>query len=215
MSAQLRPGFKQTDVGVIPEEWEQTRIRGIASAARNAIVGGPFGSDLVSRDYVDEGVPVVRGQNMGGQWVSGKFVFVSTAKAKLLEANLARPGDIVFTQRGTLGQVSLIPEAPFDRYLISQSQMKLSVNRSVADPIFYYHVFTSDQQQELIRQGTIQTGVPHINLGILRNIPIPLPPLPEQRAIAGVLGDVDAPVSALTRLIAKKKKYGKTYIKIL
>ncbi|MFL6216116.1 MAG: hypothetical protein ACJ74J_19695 [Blastocatellia bacterium] len=111
---ELKPGYKQTEVGVIPEEWECTNVRSIASSARNAIVGGPFGSDLVSADYVDDGVPVIRGQNMSGQWVSGAFVFVTTKKAKLLEANLARPGDIVFTQRGTLGQVSLVPEKPFN-----------------------------------------------------------------------------------------------------
>jgi len=202
---EVKAGYKESEVGVIPEDWGHTRIRGIASGARNAIVGGPFGSDLVSRDYVDEGVPVIRGQNMGGQRVSGNFAFVSAFKANSLEANLARPGDIVFTQRGTLGQVSLVPDAPFDRYLVSQSQMKLSVNRAVADPLFFFYVFNSEEQQELIRQSTIQTGVPHINLGILRDIPVQLPPLSEQHAIAVTLSDVDALIGALDQLIAKKR----------
>ena len=202
---ELKPGYKQTEVGVIPEEWKSSTVRGLASSARNAIVGGPFGSDLVSRDYVEHGVPVIRGQNMSGQWVSGTFVFVTPAKAKSLEANLARPGDIVFTQRGTLGQVSLVPGKPFESYLVSQSQMKLSVNREVADPLFFFYVFTSEKQQELISGGTIQTGVPHINLGILRAIPVQLPPLPEQRAIAGALSDVDELIGALEKLIAKKR----------
>src|SRR5947209_20392598 len=83
--------------------------------------------------------------------------------------------------------------------------MKLSVNREAADPLFFFYVFTSEEQQELIRGGTIQTGVPHINLGILRNIPVQLPPLPEQRAIAAALSDVDALISALDKLIAKKR----------
>ena len=204
---EVKPGYRQTDVGVIPEEWESSTVRGIASSARNAIVGGPFGSDLVSRDYVEHGVPVIRGQNMSGQWVSGNFVFVTPAKAKSLVANLARPGDIVFTQRGTLGQVSLVPEKPFESYLVSQSQMKLSVNREAADPLFFFYVFTSEEQQELIRGGTIQTGVPHINLGILRDIPVQLPPLPEQRAIAGALSEVDALIGALDQLIAKKRDF--------
>jgi type I restriction enzyme S subunit len=202
---EVKPGYKQTEVGVIPKEWKSPTVRGLASSARNAIVGGPFGSDLVSRDYVEHGVPVIRGQNMSGQWVSGNFVFVTSAKAKSLEANLVRPGDIVFTQRGTLGQVSLVPEKPFGSYLVSQSQMKLSVNREVADPLFFFYVFTSEKQQELIREGTIQTGVPHINLGILRDIPVQLPPLPEQHAIAGALSDVDALIGALDQLIAKKR----------
>ena len=201
----VRPGHKQTEVGVIPEDWACTNVRGIASSARNAIVGGPFGSDLVSADYVDDGVPVIRGQNMSGQWISGPFVFVAHQKAKALEANLAHPGDIVFTQRGTLGQVSLVPDERFATYLVSQSQMKLTVDREFADPRFYYYVFTSDDQQELIRGGTIQTGVPHINLGILRGMPVQRPPLPEQRAIAAALSDVDALLGGLDRLIAKKR----------
>jgi type I restriction enzyme S subunit len=83
--------------------------------------------------------------------------------------------------------------------------MKLSVDRETADPRFYYYVFNSNEQQKLIRDGTIQTGVPHINLSILRGIPVQRPPLPEQRAIAETLGDVDALLSGLDRLIAKKR----------
>lgn len=201
----MSSGYKQTEVGIIPVEWQCTSVRGIASTARNAIVGGPFGSDLVSADYVDDGVPVIRGTNMSGRWVSGAFVFVAPRKAKSLEANLARSGDIVFTQRGTLGQVSLVPDKPFECYLVSQSQMKLSVKHDWADPLFFYYVFISDYQQNLIRGGAIQTGVPHINLGILRNIPVQLPPLLEQRNIAEALSDVDALLGVLDRLIAKKR----------
>jgi type I restriction enzyme S subunit len=202
---ELMPGYRQTEVGMIPEDWESTTVGGLASSVRNAIVGGPFGSDLVSTDYVDDGIPVIRGQNMGIRWLSGSFAFVSQAKANSLEANLAHPGDLVFTQRGTLGQVSLVPDQPYDRYLVSQSQMKLTVNRKVADPLFFYYLLTSSEQQERIRQNTIQTGVPHINLGILRSIPVQRPPLREQEAIAEALSGADALVGSLEQLIAKKR----------
>jgi type I restriction enzyme S subunit len=173
------------------DEWLETRVEGIAASSRNAIVGGPFGSDLVSRDYTPTGVPIIRGQNMGSRWVSGDFAFVSEAKARSLEANLARPDDIIFTQRGTLGQVSIVPAGAFDRYLISQSQMKLTLDGEIADPMFFYYVFLTAEQQNYIRQNAIQTGVPHTNLGILRRTPLPLPPLCEQRAIAHILGTLD------------------------
>ncbi len=202
---ELKPGYKQTEVGVIPENWQQSKIGNIASSARNSVVGGPFGSDLVSADYVDFGVPVIRGQNMGERWVSGNFAFVTSEKANSLSANLARPDDIVFTQRGTLGQVSLVPENSHKRYLVSQSQMKVSLNREIADPLFFYYVFSSTEQQDQIRQNTIQTGVPHINLGILRELPVQLPPLSEQRAIAAALSDTDALLSSLDRLLTKKR----------
>jgi type I restriction enzyme S subunit len=163
--------------GVGMSDWRDTDVSSIASSVRNALVGGPFGSNLVSNDYIDHGVPVIRGQNMGSRWVSGKFAYVSTEKAKSLEANLAKPGDIIFTQRGTLGQVAIVPKEPFDYYVVSQSQMKLTPDHSKADPLFLYYVFRSYQQQEYIRQNAIQVGVPHTNLGILRDTPVTLPPL--------------------------------------
>ena len=192
-------------MGVIPKDWQGSTIGTIASPKRNSIVGGPFGSDLVSKDYVPSGVPVIRGQNMNGQWVSGDFVFVTPTKARALEANLAHPEDVIFTQRGSLGQVSLVPAKPYGAYLLSQSQMKLSVNPTVADPLFVFYSFTSYEQQKSIEDSTIQTGVPHINLAILREMAVPLPPLPEQRAIAAVLSDVDELIGLLEALIAKKR----------
>jgi len=172
-------------------DWQQLTVADVAASSRNALVGGPFGSNLVSNDYVSSGVPVIRGLNMGSRWVEGEFAFVTEAKAKSLEANLARPGDLVFTQRGTLGQVALVPPEPFDQYLISQSQMKLTVDEKKANSLFLYYVFSSEAQQNYIRQHAIQTGVPHTNLGILRDTPIQIPPIEEQRAIALVLGVLD------------------------
>src|SRR6267154_56814 len=181
-------------------EWQQRTVSEVAAARRNALVGGPFGSNLVSSDYVPSGVPVIRGQNMGSRWVAGDFVFVTDSKARSLEANLARPGDLLFTQRGTLGQVALVPPEPFDRSLISQSQMKLTGDGTKADSLFLYYVFSSQEQQDYIRQRAIQTGVPHTNLGILRNTPIPVPPINEQRAIAIVLGTLDDKIELNRRM---------------
>lgn len=161
----------------MPSEWIAATIGEIAASSRNALVGGPFGSNLVSLDYVSEGVPVIRGQNMGTRWVTGNFVFVTPQKAKTLGANLARPGDIVLTQRGTLGQVSIVPATSFSCYLVSQSQMKATLNRKIADPLFFYYVLSPSEHQDYVRQNAIQTGVSHTNLGILRSTPVQLPPL--------------------------------------
>ncbi|WP_083251083.1 restriction endonuclease subunit S [Acidihalobacter yilgarnensis] len=172
-------------------ERNKMTIGEIAAKTRNALVGGPFGSNLVSADYTANGVPVIRGQNMGSRWVSGEFAYVSPEKAQSLQSNLARPGDIVFTQRGTLGQVALVPEGVFDSYVVSQSQMKLTVDQTKANSHFLYYLFSSPAQQEYIRQNAIQVGVPHTNLGILRDTPVSLPSIDEQRAIAHILGTLD------------------------
>ncbi|MDN4054680.1 restriction endonuclease subunit S [Massilia sp. YIM B02763] len=188
-----------------PAEWRILTIQDAAANTSNAIVGGPFGSDLVSADYVANGVPVIRGQNMSGKFVDGEFAFVSQKKAKALVANLARSGDLIFTQRGTLGQVAIVPHAPYESYVVSQSQMKLTLDRMRHEPTYVYHYFNSNVGQKQIGLSAIQTGVPHTNLGILRGYTFPAPPVEEQRAIATALCEVDALIAGLERLIAKKR----------
>lgn len=198
-------GARHPDSEMNREAWAGNSIQDAAADCSNAIVGGPFGSDLVSADYAAAGVPVIRGQNMSGRHVSGEFVFVSPSKAKALAANLAYPGDLIFTQRGTLGQVALVPENGFARYVVSQSQMKVSLDRARYEPAFVYYYFASETGQKQITISAIQTGVPHTNLGILRAYKFPAPPLAEQQAIAAALSDADALLDGLTRLIAKKR----------
>ncbi len=176
---------------------EEVLLENLAAPIKNAIVGGPFGSNLVSKDYVSSGVPVIRGQNMGNRWIGGEFVFVSTEKAKTLSPNIARPGDLVFTQRGTLGQVAIVPNAPYSEYIVSQSQMKVTFDSTKADVSFLYYLFRSPKQLEYIKNTAIQTGVPHTNLGILKKTPILLPPLAEQRQIALMLGALDDRITLL------------------
>lgn len=176
---------------------ESLLLEELAAPIKNAVVGGPFGSNLVSKDYVSSGVPIIRGQNMGGKWVSGDFVFVSPEKARQLEQNKARPGDVVFTQRGTLGQVSIVPASPYAEYVVSQSQMKITLDLKKADPHFIYYLFRSESQLSYILNAAIQTGVPHTNLGILRKTPVMIPPVAAQKAIASMLCILDDRITLL------------------
>ena len=111
---------------------------------------------------------------------------------KLSAAN-AFPDDIVFTHRGTLGQVGIIPKTKFARYVVSQSQMKLTCKTNLAAPPFIYYFFKSNIGQQALLINTSQTGVPAISRPVtsLKNITILLPPLPEQRRIAHILGTLD------------------------
>jgi restriction endonuclease S subunit len=152
---------------------------------------------LTSADYqVDGGVPVIRGSNLGGssgEFLDDGFVFVSEAKAHALRRNTAGPGDLIFTQRGTLGQVAIIPSnSRFSRYVISQSQMRMTADTSRVDSRFLFFYFRTPKALSLISARALTTGVPHINLGILREFPLELPPLPEQRRIAEVLDRAEA-----------------------
>jgi len=90
---------------------------------------------------VADGVPVVRGAQLSDRrrFSLSNLVFVSEEKAIRHTGNLAYPGDVIVTQRGTIGQVGLVPDAPpYDRYLLSQSQMKISPDPAKADAEFLY-----------------------------------------------------------------------------
>jgi len=177
--------------------FQHLKLEDLAAPVRNAMVGGPFGSNLVSKDYTEIGVPVIRGQNMGNRWVGGDFVFVSPEKAKTLSQNTARPGDLVFTQRGTLGQVSIVPQGEYDEYIVSQSQMKITTDPTKVDVDFLYYLFNSSEQLQYIKNASIQTGVPHTNLGILRKTPVSIPALKHQRWIGSMLGSLDNRIALL------------------
>lgn len=97
----------------VPKGWTLAQLDDVRAEGDYTLVGGPFGSDLTQRDYVSDGVPVIRGTNLGGtegRFVDDNFVFVSEHKAQSLRRNIALPGDVLFTQRGTLGQVAVIPK---------------------------------------------------------------------------------------------------------
>lgn len=191
-------------------KWTKLTVSEIADKKRNSIVGGPFGSDLVSKDYTTAGVPVIRGINMGcGRWVAGDFVYVSEEKAASLASNCAEPDDLIFTQRGTIGQVALIPQNEFPRYLISQSQMKLSVDPEKADSLFLYYIFIGKQQQKYIQQNAIRTGVPHTNLSILKDTPVILPPLSKQKQISSFVNAIDSKIELNNKINAELEAMAK------
>lgn len=183
----------------LPAGWRRIRVNDLAVPL--GIAGGPFGSSLGRRDYVRVGVPVIRGSNLAGpgRFQSGDFVYVSEPKAESLSRNIALPGDLVLTQRGTLGQAGVVPFGEHPRYVISQSQMRVRADPEVAHPLYLFAVFQSPPMLDLIRSHAITTGVPHINLEILRNIEICLPPIEEQGAIAATLGALDDKIESNRR----------------
>ncbi len=172
--------------------WDSVKINSIKSDKKYSLVGGPFGSDLSGKHYVEFGVPVIRGGNLpfDKKFNTSEFVFVSDQKADKLKSNTAYPGEIVFTQRGTLGQVGIVPN-DYERYIISQSQMKLKVDEEKALPLYVYYYFRTEESVKRIENVALSSGVPHTNLGILQNFKISLPNLPTQKKIVFILSAYD------------------------
>lgn len=186
-------------------EFKTYTVSEIQADKRWALNGGPFGSKLVSKDYIESGVPVIRGANLnGGRKLNlDNFVFVSEEKADSLLANNAHAGDVIFTQRGTLGQVGLIPDnTPYKRFVISQSQMKLTVNPDIADANYIYYLFSDSAVSKQLENQAFSSGVPHINLGILREFRILLPSIEVQKKVVEILSSYDDLIENNNRRIA-------------
>lgn len=126
------------------------------------------------------------------------LVFISAEKAAEFKRSIVRRGDLVFTCWGTINQVGLIDRrSRFAEYVISNKQMKLSVDVNKADSLFIYYVFSGPEKQAEILDNGIGSSVPGFNLGQLKKHRFLLPPLPEQKRIAGFLSLLDDRISLL------------------
>jgi len=179
----------------LPSGWNMTTLAAIARQDGYGLVDGPFGSNLPASSYVPSGVPVIRGSNLSlgnVRFRDDEFVFVSDETASRLARSLCSSKDIIFTKKGTLGQIGLIPASSrYPRFLLSSNQMKLSTDPKIADPTFIYYYVSSPVSREKIIRDSEATGVPKTNLAYLRTFPILLPPLTEQHAIARILDTLD------------------------
>jgi type I restriction enzyme S subunit len=197
-------------LGYIPQGWEVANLDTIKGEQPHAINGGPFGSKLCTRDYVAEfGVPVIRGSNLceSGRFNPREFVFVSKAKAAELHPNLAKPGDIVVTQRGTLGQIGMIPSGiGYDSFVISQSQMKITVNPKKVSREYVFFFLRSEEANQRIKNLASSSGVPHINLAVLREFKILLPPVALQTKFGEFAISTEATIEALTRQVENLRR---------
>ena len=184
-------------------KWTWKTLGDIASSEGYGLVDGPFGSDLPASCYTKSGIPVIRGSNLAlgiDRFVADEFVYISEETASRLKRSLARPNDIIFTKKGTIGQTGLIPNnLPYNVYLISSNQIKLTVDDSLADSVFVYYYVSSKASQEKIKRDSEFTGVPKTNTKYLRDFQIYLPPLSIQKQIATTLDTLDLKIENLRK----------------
>jgi type I restriction enzyme S subunit len=198
-------------------EWRTTTIDEIKAPIPSSLAMGPFGSNIKTDNFVPDGVPIIRGGNLNaGRFNEDNFVYLTEEKANELKSSNAFPLDIVFTHRGTLGQVGIIPKnSRYPRYVVSQSQMKLTCDQSKVDPFFVFYFFKSHYGQHALLSNTSTTGVPALSqpLTSLKKIELPLPPLTEQHAIVHILGSLDDKIELNCQMNETLEAIGRTIFK--
>jgi len=177
---ELKPGYKQTEVGVIPEDWEVSTFGDVFD-----VTAGGDVDPKRSKSYRDD---------------THCYPIYSNALTNHGLYGYCSYGDhqadsITITARGSLGFANFRDHT----YTAIGRVLVLHPKQEVAGSFF------AEVINNCITFAIESTGVPQLTAPQISTYRLPVPPLPEQRAIAGMLADVDALLGVLTQLIAKKR----------
>ena len=202
-SSAIPSGYKQTDLGVIPEYWYIRQLADICIP--QGIVRGPFGGMLKKDIFVTSGFKVYEQQNAIYKSSEMGTYFVDPSKYAEMHRFSVSPGDFIISCSGTIGRIFQIPpDAP--QGVINQALLKLTTNDEVVYDRYFYILFEWNEFQIRIIDSTQGGAIKNlVGMDVFRTITVALPPLSEQRAIAEALLDVDGLLNALDALIAKKQ----------
>lgn len=195
---EVKPGYKQTEVGVIPEEWDVKPLKRISPQQSVGLVINPS-------TYFDPAgvVPLLVGSNVSENAIDSTTANrITKASNEMLSASRLATGDLVTVRVGEPGVTAVVP-TELDG--CNCASMMIVRKHPSFDSQWLCSMMNSHhgrQQVEHVQYGTAQK---QFNISDAVNFRYPVPPLPEQRAIAEALGDVDALLGALDRLIAKKR----------
>lgn len=199
--AEMKSGYKMTEVGVIPEDWE------VKTLGKLACINGRIGfRGYTVKDLVRKGEGAIA---IGGKHISKNYLDLSDAEyiswKKYYESPeiMVRQGDIVLAQRGTLGKSALI-KSDIGPATINPSLVL--INKIKCNNLYLIYNIQSSSVTDYIQQINAQTSIPMISQKQIEGIKIAIAKSDsEQTAIATALSDVDSLISALTKKIEKKK----------
>lgn len=197
----VKLGYKQTEVGVIPEEWESCRLADLLEEARSIRYG------IVQPGKFDPaGCFMLRSQDYSRGWAGpDRMHRVNRVLENQYKNARIHRDDLVITVVGAgIGQVVTVPSW-LDGGILSRSTARIPIAEEKASRAFVSALLESSVGKRQILDCQKEGAQPVVSCLDLAKFFIPLPPLPEQRAIAAALSDVDALLGALERLVAKKR----------
>ena len=179
--------------------WQYLTLGDACKQGGGNIQTGPFGSQLHACDYVPTGIPSIMPQNIGDNRISEDGIARITPKdAARLARYLVQAGDIVYSRRGDVERRALIRQEQ-GGWLCGTGCLRVRLGKKGPDPIFISHYLGHPVVREWIVRHAHGATMPNLNTSILSACPLLLPPLPEQRAIAHILGKLDDKIELLRR----------------
>ena len=183
--------------------WKYKKLPDVLKNGKDGIKIGPFGSQLKKEFLITDGTYRVYGQeNVYADDFSFGKRFLSVERFQDLKSCELVPGDIVISTMGTIGKCAIVPDnimpGIMDSHLI-----RLRTDDSVNKNYFKYYI-QSEQAQKHIKNLSVGGIMDGLSTAIIRKIVIAIPPPREQQDVAAALSDVDAYISSLEKLIAKK-----------
>lgn len=168
--------------------WPVVPLEALQADEPRAITDGPFGSNLARRHYTDAGPRVVRLQNIG----DGRFVdnpaHIAEEHFSLLRAHEVRPGDLLVASLGeVLPRACLAPEW-LGPAIVKADCIRVRLGDKV-DPRWVLYAMERPAARRWADDHRHGVGRPRLGLKVIRQIPVPLPPIDEQRRIIDLLDD--------------------------
>jgi type I restriction enzyme S subunit len=205
----VRPRYKQTDVGNIPEEWEVVAVKQLVEQAvlEKPLDGNHGNIHPKSSDYVQDGIPFVMANNFSkGEVNLESCKFITKNRADRLQKGFSVTGDVLLTHKGTVGSTAIVGELSSEYIMLTPQVTYYRVkDANRLNNRFLRHYFDSPRFQALF--ASLAGGGTRAYLGIVKQLDLPIvkPSIDEQRAIAATLSDMDALLGGLDRLIDKKR----------
>lgn len=193
-------GYKKTEVGVIPEDWELAQLSNLCERISVGL------ATSVTKYYRNKGVPIVRNMNIrDGYFDSEDMLYLDSGFAKKNISKAARAFDVITVHTGSnIGLTCVLPEN-FD-YCQTFTTLITTTNKKRLNPFYLsFHMGSESGKKEILRLQ-VGGGKGNLNTGELKQYLLSYPKkLTEQTAIATALSDVDALICELEKLIAKKQ----------
>lgn len=186
--------------------WTYQTLNELAENKKNAIVDGPFGSNLKLSDYVSEGVPVLQGNNITGNLFKFTDIrFISQEKANTLIRSKAIVGDLLIVKIGSVGYSAIIDDLNgYDYAIIPANLLKVSLDKDKVLPEYVYQYLTSSEGVKKLKGIASSTAQPALSLGKVKQLNIPLPKdIKCQQKIADILSSVNETVQKTNQIIQK------------